>query len=133
MQFKVFKERQYLLLDQLLQLGRTRQAFAHKSFFRSEIAAVLLTPAFLISEAAMVPKLWCLQVCALHGPAHWGGLRAEHRHVLRLLASSQHTPCKPGRHPTRRGSVRALVLETNLQYLITKPHLLHSHPAVGKD
>lgn len=57
MQFKVFKERLYLLLDQLLQLGKKQTGFqAHKSFFRSEIAAVLLTPAFLISEAANGPS-----------------------------------------------------------------------------
>lgn len=56
MQFKVFKERQCLLLDQLLQLEKKQTSFqAHKSFFRSEIAAVLLTPAFLSSETAMVP------------------------------------------------------------------------------
>lgn len=114
MQFRVFKEQQYLLLDQLLQFGENQTNFeAHNSFFRSEIA-VSLTPAFLSSEAATVPARFkkCVWKCVccmalLTGEGFWAG----HKLHCSPLSPSQYTPYKQGICPTRRGSIRSLILE----------------------
>lgn len=75
----------------------------------------------------------CLEVCVLHGPSHWGGLQSRTQaNIISLFTSSQYTPYKQGIYPIRTGSARSLILEKNLQYLMTNPHL-HSHLAVGKD
>lgn len=73
-------------------------------------------------------------MCVLHGPSYWGGLPSRTQADIVLLSPF------PSIHPTNRaynlqGEVVEghLYLRKGLQYLMTKPHLLHSHPAIGKD